>query len=172
MICGTMAQINILFVCHGNTCRSPMAEALARHLAAKAGRSDLQFRSAGIAPRSTGTVADPRAVACIGKRGIDLSGHRVRALDAAADVKAFDLLLALDGEVFAVVKERVPASFAHKVRPLMSFAPGCGVSEVPDPYSGSAADYDYALGLIERAIEGILAAPAGALRDVGSPSDL
>ena len=163
MIGGAMAQINILFVCHGNTCRSPMAEALARHLAAKAGRSDLVFRSCGIAPRSAGTAADPRAVACTAKRGIDLNGHAVRALDAAADGAQFDLLLALDGDVLDVVRERVPAPFTHKVRPLMAFAPESGFGEVPDPYSGTAADYDRALALIEQAVMGILAAPPESL---------
>ena len=160
MIGGAMAQINILFVCHGNTCRSPMAEALARHLAAEVGRSDLVFRSCGIAPRSAGTAADPRAVACTAKRGIDLNGHAVRALDGAGDGAQFDLLLALDGDVLDVVRERVPAPFKHKVRPLMSFAPKSGFGEVPDPYSGTAADYDRALALIEQAVMGILAAPA------------
>ncbi len=168
MIGGAMAQINILFVCHGNTCRSPMAEALARNLAAEAGRDDLVFRSCGIAPRSAGTAADPRAVACTAKRGIDLGGHAVRALDAAADPRDFDLLLALDGEVLGVVMDRVAAPFHHKVRPLMSFAPESGVSEVPDPYSGTAADYDRALALIEQAVMGILAAPPESLRNVGS----
>lgn len=168
MIGGAMAQINILFVCHGNTCRSPMAEALARHLAAKAGRDDLVFRSCGISPRSTGTAADPRAVACIARRGIDLSGHAVRALDAAPDARDFDLLLALDDEVLAVVNARVPAAAKHKVRPLMSFAPDAGVAEVPDPYSGTASDYDHALGLIGRAVQGILAAPSQSLLEAGS----
>lgn len=163
-----MVQIKILFVCHGNTCRSPMAEALARDIADRAGRDDLMFRSAGIAPRAVGGVADPRAVACIGRRGIDLSRHQVRALDGAADADAFDLLLALDEAVLAVVRERTPRATQSKVRALMSFAGDAGVSEVPDPYHGSSADYDHALGLIEQAVAGILAAPHAALKEAGS----
>ncbi len=133
-----------------------MAEALARDMAERAGRRDVFFRSAGIAPRSTGGSADPRAVACIGRRGIDLSGHAVRALDVEADAHDFDLLLALDEAVLGVVLERTPADVRHKVRPLMSFAPHSGVVAVPDPYEGNARDYDHALGLIEQAIDGLL----------------
>lgn len=135
-----------------------MAEALARTIAERAGRRDLSFASAGIAPRSEGGPADPRAVACIGNRGIDLSGHTVRALDAEADGRGFDLLLALDEAVLGTVRGRVPVRYLHKVRPLMSFARGTGMTEVPDPYEGTARDYDDALGLIQLAIEGVLAA--------------
>lgn len=169
MILRMASQVKILFVCHGNTCRSPMAEALARDIAGRAGRCDLSFVSAGIAPRSTGGAADPRAVVCIGNRGIDLSGHTVRALDAEADARDFDLLLALDEAVLGNVRGRVAARYLHKVRPLMSYAPGTGTSEVPDPYEGSASDYDHALGLIQFAVEGLLAAdlkPASPRTDV------
>lgn len=128
------------------------------------------FRSAGISPRAQGGAADPRAVACIGRRGIDLSRHAVRALDAETDARDFDLLLALDEAVLAVVTQRTPAGARHKVRPLMAFAPAAGVSEVPDPYAGTASDYDYALGLIEQAVGGLLAADFNpVLRRRGGP---
>ncbi|HMD58145.1 MAG TPA: low molecular weight protein-tyrosine-phosphatase, partial [Steroidobacteraceae bacterium] len=88
--------MRILFVCLGNICRSPTAEAVLRHLAA-AEAPDLQLLidSAGSGNYHVGQPPDHRAIAAAQRRGIDLSDLRARQL-VREDFKRFDLLLAMD----------------------------------------------------------------------------
>ena len=87
--------MKVLFVCIGNTCRSPFAEGLARHLALERGL-DVEFESAG-EDAWEGTESPPEAVAEAGKYGVDLSAHRARRLtpegraDADEVVELFDV---------------------------------------------------------------------------------
>jgi protein-tyrosine phosphatase len=94
-------------------------------------------------------------VKCAGARGLDLSGARARAL-TADDYDAFDLLLALDEAVLREVRARAPRQRRAEIVPLMSLAPSSAAQEVPDPWSGGPADYEFALDLIEAAVDGLL----------------
>ncbi|NLW07860.1 MAG: low molecular weight protein arginine phosphatase, partial [Clostridia bacterium] len=82
----------ILFVCTGNTCRSSMAAAIAKHLAAERGL-DIPIASAGIAARA-GDPATPAAVEALAAMGIELGDHRARSLEAVM-VHSADTILAM-----------------------------------------------------------------------------
>ena len=74
----------------------------------------------------------------------------------ADDFSRFDLVLAMDHDNLATLRERCPPLDHARLQLLLSFAPASAVDEVPDPYFGSVAGFDRALDLIEPACEGLL----------------
>jgi len=86
--------LRVLFVCTGNICRSPTAEAVFRHFAAEA-NLDAEADSAGTRGFHFGARPDSRSVKAAAARGIDMSGQRARKVDLA-DFDTFDLIVALD----------------------------------------------------------------------------
>lgn len=138
----------ILFVCLGNICRAPTAEAVLRKLA-----PDLVVASAGVSGMHAGQGAYPPAVAAALARGYDLGGFRARQIKSS-DFINFDLILALDDAVLTATESLRPAGVNTPVASLMSFAPNSGAREVPDPYY--TRDFDQALALIEAGCRGLL----------------
>lgn len=140
----------IAFICRGNTCRSPLAEALARRAF---GSDDIKVTSAGVAVDRIGAPADPRAVRVAKGNGLDLGAHRAAALTADLVSRA-DLLVALDTRT----RDDITARFdldRNDVRLLLSFAPDASSTDVADPYDGNDGDYEAAFDLISRGIEGL-----------------
>lgn len=145
----------LLFVCHGNTCRSPMAVGIARsRLRSMAQGGSFRIEGAGVAVRVPGAPADPRAVRCAGAHGIDLAWSRSRPV-GPADFRDFDLLVSLDHDVTRRLHALAPAAGAP-VRALLSFAPRAGADEVPDPFHGGPADYEAAFGLIRQGVDALM----------------
>ena len=133
-----------------------MAEALARERSRQASlSSQFVFASAGVAPSKIGAPADPRAIACVGKAGLDLSAHGTRAVDQDMLQNA-SLILALDLTVRDQLLGLGPEA-RPRIRLLMEYAPALGVAEVADPWSGTVADYDHAFGLIQAATDRLVA---------------
>jgi protein-tyrosine phosphatase len=148
--------MKILFVCLGNICRSPSAEAVLRAIAAReAPELGLEIDSAGTAGYHIGDAPDSRSQAAALRRGYDMSPLRARVVEAA-DFERFDLILAMDSNNFDVLRKRAPAAYRERVRLFLEFAPDCGLDEVPDPYYGGPAGFEQVLDLVEEASRGLL----------------
>lgn len=135
-------RLHILFVCTGNTCRSPMAEAFARQLAADAG-GGVTVSSAGV-NAADGYAASPEAVAEAGDAGGGLAGHRSHALTARAVLDA-DVIYTLTAAHLELLVERFPEA-ATKASRLDAEA------DVRDPIGGTADDYHAAAQQIRAAV--------------------
>jgi len=148
--------MKILFVCLGNICRSPSAEAVLREIAAReAPELSIEVDSAGTAGYHIGDAPDSRSQAAALRRGYDMTPLRARVVEPA-DFERFDLLLAMDENNFAVLRQRAPAQYRERVRLFLDFAPDCGMSEVPDPYYGGPTGFEHVLDLVEEASRGLL----------------
>jgi protein-tyrosine phosphatase len=149
---------SILFVCHGNTCRSPMAQGLLRQMLQQAHRgNDFAIDSAGTHARNVGAAPDPRACEAASTRGADISDLRSRQA-VASDMASHDLVLAMDEATRNDLLALAPEAAVGKVRLFLDFAPGYGLKDVPDPFHGSDDGYMHALDLIEGGCAGLITA--------------
>jgi protein-tyrosine phosphatase len=149
--------MRILFVCMGNICRSPTAEAVFRDYARRhAPDLQLEIDSAGTHDYHVGEPPDPRAVKAASGRGLDLSGLRARQVHEA-DFERFDLILAMDRLNHAMLLERSAPEHHGRIRLLLEFADAAAGLDVPDPYYGGAKGFDEVLDLVEEAAAGLLA---------------
>jgi protein-tyrosine phosphatase len=146
----------LLFVCLGNICRSPAAENIMNHLAAKAGVSDrIECDSAGTANYHTGNPPDRRMQAAATNRQILMIGSARQF--TKADFTAFDLVLAMDRENYHNILALDPqGQYRHKVKLMCDFATQHPDKEVPDPYYGGAEGFDYVIDLLTDACSGLL----------------
>ena len=142
----------ILFVCLGNICRSPSAEAVVRAKAEARGLT-LVIDSAGTGDWHLGKPPYGPMQAAAQPRGYDLSGLRARQV-GPADFDRFDLIVAMDGDNLRALNAMRPAQGGAAVRLMTDFAPGGGADHVPDPYF--TRDFDGALDLIEACADGLL----------------
>ena len=151
----------LLFVCLGNICRSPTAEEVFRELVKRdGGQLRIDVDSAGTHAYHAGSAPDARAIAAAARRGIDMRGLRARKV-TEGDFQHFDLLLAMDEQVYCQLLEVAPPAQRDRIRLFLEFAPELGRREVPDPYTGGAAGFEEVLELIEVGARGLLAALAG-----------
>jgi protein-tyrosine phosphatase len=146
----------ICFVCSGNICRSPTAEAVMRRLLDEAGLADrVEVDSAGTGDWHVGDPADRRALAVMKGAGYHADGHRARQFRPGWLAER-DLVVALDRGHLSELTAMDPQSDAN-VTLLGRFVDGAGEDvDVPDPYYGDVSDYENALDLIERGCRGLL----------------
>lgn len=147
--------MNILFVCLGNICRSPLAEAVFADLVIREGLDQaIHVDSAGTADYHQGEAADPRSRACARRHGLEIT-HRARGV-TAADYGRFDLLVAMDESNAAELRRRAPdAAARQKVRLFRDWDPS-GPGEIPDPYYGGEEDFEQVWHLCDRSAPRLL----------------
>jgi protein-tyrosine phosphatase len=149
--------VKLLFVCMGNICRSPTAEAVFRdYVRRHAPDLELEIDSAGTHDYHVGEPPDARTVQAAARRGFDLANLRARQVDIA-DFAYFDLILAMDRLNHATLIDRSPAQFHERIRLLLEFDPQADTLDVPDPYYGGATGFDQVLDLVEAASAGLVA---------------
>lgn len=134
---------NILLVCVGNICRSPMAEALLAHQLAGKG---VRVESAGIGAL-VNHPADPMAQALMEERGIDLSAHRARQLNADM-VSEFELILVME----EWQQKKIESDFIHARGRVHRLGKWSG-EDIPDPYKKPREAFEEALRLIDSGLE-------------------
>lgn len=148
------------FVCTGNICRSPMAEALARYIITKNNIGGLHFTSAGTHGYHVGERPDPRTLALLKQRGIETQGLRAKKF-TVRDFEAHDVILGLDqGHVESLLALASP-EYYPKIHLLMPFAQKGRVYpfdsyDVPDPYYGAAQEFEEVYKMLEWACASLL----------------
>ena len=148
--------MKILFVCMGNICRSPTAEGVfRRYLREHAPDLDVEIDSAGTHDYHVGEPPDPRTVKAAAKRGIDLSGLRARQVQDN-DFDRFDLILVMDRLNHVTLLDRSPPEHHQRFDCSSSSPARRGQGDVPDPYYGSAQEFEDVLDLVEQASGGLV----------------
>ncbi|PYT14563.1 MAG: hypothetical protein DMF51_08325 [Acidobacteria bacterium] len=142
---------SVVYVCRGNIIRSPMAEALLRQCLARRGADGVAVSSAGLYAHR-GQRADPRARRAARLLGVDLEGHRARAVTRALMERA-DLVVPMDSLIETDLRGRYPSA-AHKITLL----PAVGedgrrrLIEIPDPYDGDETDIRHCYDLLRSCV--------------------
>jgi protein-tyrosine phosphatase len=152
--------VRLCFVCLGNICRSPTAEAVMRHRVREAGLDDvIEVESAGTGSWHVGDPPDARAREEASARGIAMDGAARQF--RPADFERFDLVLAMDRENAAHLRALAPdGKAAAKVRLLREFDPAAAAGRdlsVPDPYYGGAEGFATVFDQVDAACRGLIA---------------
>ncbi|SER71850.1 protein-tyrosine phosphatase [Tranquillimonas rosea] len=131
---------SVLFVCLGNICRSPLAEAAFRAAAERAGL-EVEVDSAGTGAWHLGDAPDPRAQAIAREHGLDISGYRARKV-TRADYDRFDHMIALDEDNYETLHIYRPEGARAQVTMLLDHVPGREREPVADPYYGGPGGFE------------------------------
>lgn len=140
----------IIFVCHGNICRSPMAEMIFRYVSAG---EEFEISSAAVSYEEEGNGLYPQAAGVLRRHGIPVSAHRAHRI-SAAEARDCDLMLIMDASNERLLRGIVPSDCIEKVHYLMEFA-GKGRASVSDPWY--TRDFERAFADILAGCEGLLA---------------
>lgn len=153
VIFGAMKK-SILFVCLGNICRSPAAEAIMRSVAGREGCADtLEIDSAGTYSGHAGDLPDPRMRAAASRRGYSLT-HRARTV-REEDFERFDYIVVMDDNNYETLHRLAPSrEAARRIYRMTEF---CGRysdrTYVPDPYYEGRDGFELVLDMLEDGCE-------------------
>lgn len=127
--------MNIIFVCTGNTCRSPMAEGFLKQMITGVGVSDVSVSSRGIAA-SDNAPASRFSVVASSELGADISSHTSRML-SEDDIANADLIITMTSSHAELIRSTF-TQYAHKVFPISQYV---SCEEITDPYGGDIDTY-------------------------------
>ena len=153
-----MKKISVLFVCLGNICRSPAAEAIFISLLEKKRLTDgFIVDSAGTGSWHIGKKADSRMRIAAERRDINISS-RARQI-TRKDFEEFNYILAMDDSNFRNIKDlqnKTSSNYFPSIKKIQSFRSVFNEQEVPDPYFGGDEGFDYVLDILEDSVSGFL----------------
>lgn len=145
--------IRVLFVCMGNICRSPMAEAVFRSLVKDAGlASAFEIASVGTGSWHVGERPHPGTQAVLQRNGISVDDKRAQRL-SRSDLDYYDYIIAMDQENIDGIAQ-FHSTTRSEIRRLLEFAPSGGPLDVPDPYYTGGFDRVY--DLVTAGCQGLL----------------
>jgi len=143
---------SILFICMGNICRSPSAEAVFRQ---KAQALSLTIDSAGVIGSHAREKPDHRAQKAGIARGYSVDKIKARKV-TVQDFEKFDLILAMDQQNIKDLIKIAPSNLQYKIQLFLDYAENFDEQEVPDPYYGGAKGFQFVLDLVEDASDGLI----------------
>ena len=142
--------MKVLFVCLGNICRSPAAEAVFQKLIDKNNlKNEISCDSAGTSAYHAGEPADGRMSRHAKNRGYDLTSLS-RGFKAPDDFQNFDMIITMDNSNYDnVIKLAPQISDQNKVSKLTSYCKIHRINEVPDPYAGGDEGFEHVMDIVE-----------------------
>lgn len=140
----------VLFVCLGNICRSPAAEAIFKVYAERAGLN-IDVDSAGTSGWHEGEKADQRMRTTAKERGYTITSLS-RPFDSKKDFDSFDLIVPMDGQNYTDLRNMAKTrEEADKIQPISQFIQSTGTTFIPDPYYGGNSGFHTVTDLLEEA---------------------
>jgi protein-tyrosine phosphatase len=151
-------RTRILFVCLGNICRSPLAEAIFRAEARQHGLEDhFEIDSAGTSGYHSGCGPDRRSVEAARQRGVEVCGTSRQITHD--DLHHFDYVIAMDGENFADIDQlKAAVDGTASIHRLREWDPEGDSPDVPDPYYGGTNGFERVHDIVERSCAALLQA--------------
>jgi len=146
-------KVAVLFVCLGNICRSPLAEAAFGVAAARVGVS-VEVDSAGTGNWHSGEPPDRRAQAVAKRHGADISHYRARQV-TRDDFSRFTHIVALDHQNLSALRAKQPPGSSAVLSLLLDHVQGCEGRAVADPYYGGADDFEKTWSDVMRGAEAL-----------------
>ncbi len=149
----SQSRVSVLFICMGNICRSPTAEAMFRHHAEREGLlHHFEIDSAGTGAWHAGESPDGRMDEAAAAIGVRLSGSARKI--CASDLDRFDYVLCMDADNLANVQALGAA--AGRVQLMLEYGDAADGGDVPDPYYGGAGGFRNVVEMLDGACRGLL----------------
>ncbi len=148
-------MLRIVFVCLGNICRSPLAEAVMNKKVGDAGIADkIAVDSAGTGSWHIGELPDGRTLDCISRNGLELD-HRAQQFDQSYFDK-YDYIVAMDKSNLRDIMSLATSDHSQQVLLMRDFDPVDKGSDVPDPYYGGSEGFQHVHDILDRSMDNLL----------------